>query len=145
MDNMENKALAVDLTNAPPLTVAKEAAAALFRKKGIDIRLFCVEDTTVIADYYVICTGRASTHVKALSDEVDFRLGRSGIRSYRTEGREGGEWLLVDFGTVIVHVFSREAREYYNLERLLNEENEVDLTAFFENVQNKIETGEIEA
>lgn len=144
MDNTENKT-PVDLSAAEPLAVAYEAAVALFRKKGIDIRLFSVADNTVIADYYVICSGRASTHVAALADEVDYHLGKVGVRSYRTEGRDGGEWLLVDFGTVIVHVFSREAREYYNLERLLDGEKEIDLKEFFDDLQRKIENGEIEA
>lgn len=145
MDNMENKTPSLDISAAEPREIAMEAASALFRKKGIDIRLFSVADTTVIADYYVICSGRASTHVAALADEVDYRLGKAGVRSYRTEGRDGGEWLLVDFGTVIVHVFSREAREYYNLERLLDSEKEIDLKEFLEDVQNKIESGETEA
>ena len=144
MDNTENKT-PLDLSDAEPIEIAKEAAAALFRKKGIDICLFEVSDRTVIADYYVICSGRASTHVAALADEVDYKLGKVGVRSYRTEGRDGGEWLLVDFGAVIVHIFSREAREYYNLERLLDEEKKIDLEVFFEDVQNKIETGELEA
>ncbi len=125
--------------------IAEEAALALFRKKGINIRLFHVEEATVIADYYVICSARANTHAQALADEVDYRLGLCGVRTLRTEGRDGGEWLLVDLGTVLVHVFTREAREYYNLERLLPPEGEVDLTALFEDMKNKLETGEIEA
>ena len=125
--------------------IAEEAALALFRKKGINIRLFGVEDTTVIADYYVICSARASTHARALADEVDYRLGLCGVPTLRTEGRDGGEWLLVDLGTVLVHVFTRDAREYYNLERLLPPEGEVDLTDLFEEMKNKLETGEAEA
>ena len=144
MDNTENKA-PVDLSGAEPIALAYEAAAALFRKKGINIRLFSVADTTVIADYYVICSGRASTHVAALADEVDYRLGKHGVRAYRTEGRDGGEWLLVDFGPVIVHVFSPDAREYYNLERLLDADKEVALGDFFDELQRKIENGETEA
>ena len=140
---MENKEAQVNLQNADPLEVAREAAWALYRKKGIGIRLFRVDDTTVITDYYVICSGRASTHLAALADETTYRLEQAGVRSYRTEGRDGGEWLLVDFGTVIVHVFSREAREYYNLERLLKPENEIDLADFFEEMNNKI--GDTEA
>jgi ribosome-associated protein len=125
--------------------IAEEAALALFRKKGINIRLFRVEETTVIADYYVICTARASTHAHALADEVDYRLSLCNVPTLRTEGRDGGEWLLVDLGTVLVHVFTRDAREYYNLERLLPPEGEVDLTDLFEEMKNKLETGEIEA
>ena len=128
-----------------PRKIAEEAALALFRKKGINIRLFHVEETTVMADYYVICTARASTHAHALTDEVDYRLGLCGVNTLRTEGRDGGEWLLVDLGTVLVHVFTRDAREYYNLERLLPPEGEIDLTDLFEEMKNKIEAGEIEA
>ncbi len=122
--------------------VAEEAAFALYRKKGLDIRLFHVEENTVIADYYVLCTGRSSTQLHALADEVVYRLGLSGLHAHHTEGRDGGEWMLVDFGTVIVHIFSRDAREYYHLERLLPPESEVDLTALTEEWQNKLGTGE---
>ncbi len=122
--------------------VAEEAAHALYAKKGEGLRLFRVEDTTVIADYFVICSGRASTHLRALADEVEYKLGLKGIRTLRVEGREGGEWLLVDLGTVIVHIFSRDAREYYNLERLLSAESELDLTALTEEWNKIAETGE---
>ena len=118
--------------------VAFEAAAAFYRKKGIDIKMFRVDDRTVIADYYVICVGRAITHMRALADEAIYRLGLRGVRSLRTEGEDGNEWVLVDFGDVILHIFSRDAREYYNLERLLNPEGEVELTEFFEQLQNKL-------
>ncbi len=135
---MEKENVQIDLRGAESFEIAKEAAWALYRKKGIDIHLFRVDDTTVIADYYVICSGRASTHLNALADETKYRLDLAGVTSYRTEGRDGGEWLLVDFGAVIVHIFSREAREYYNLERLVNPENEVDLTAYFEEMNTRI-------
>lgn len=134
---MENKPQK-DLQNADPRLIAEEAARALFGKKGSNIRLFHVEDTTVIADYYVIATGRSSTHLHALADETDYRLGLCGVHAYRTEGRDGGEWLLVDFGTVIVHLFSRDAREYYNLERLLKPEGEIDLKPLFDEELKKL-------
>lgn len=127
-----------DFRNADPRTVALEAALALYRKKGIDIKMFRVTDTTVIADYYVICTGRASTHLRALADEADYRLGLGGLHAYRTEGDAGSEWLLIDFGSVLVHVFSREAREYYHLERLLDPASEVELQEFFDEMQSKL-------
>lgn len=118
--------------------VALEAALALYRKKGIDIKMFRVNERTVIADYYVICVGRAITHMRALADEAIYRLGLEGVRSLRTEGEDGNDWVLVDFGDVIVHIFSREAREYYNLERLLDPAAEVELTAYFEEKQKKL-------
>lgn len=142
MDSTEKQITSRDLRGEPTRLVAEEAVFALFRKKGINIRLFHVEETTVIADYYVICTARASTHSHALADEVNYRLGLCGIKAQRTEGRDGGEWLLVDLGTVLVHVFTRDAREYYNLERLLPAESEIDLTDLFEEMKNKLEAGE---
>lgn len=140
---MENKKL-TDLSDASSYDVAIAAARALFMKKGIDVRLYHVEETTVIADYYLLATGRASTHLNALADEVAYKLGESGVKTYRTEGRDGGEWLLVDFGTVLVHLFSRDAREYYHLERLLPPEGEIDLSAMFEEWKN-MNTGDTEA
>ena len=142
---MENKKNPTDLSGAPSYDVALAAAHALYMKKGIDVRLFHVEETTVIADYYLLATGRASTHLNALADEVAYKLGEAGVKAYRTEGRDGGEWLLVDFGSVIVHVFSRDAREYYHLERLLPPEGEVDLTPMFEEWKNNTEAGDTEA
>ena len=68
-----------------------------------------------------------------------------GLKAYRTEGRDGGEWLLVDFGTVIIHLFSRDAREYYHLERLLPPEGETDLAPMFEDWKNNTEAGDTEA
>ena len=143
MDSTEKQIPRKALTE--PHEIAKEAACALFRKKGINIRLFRVEETTVIADYYAICTARASTHAHALADEISYRLDLCGVNTLRTEGRDGGEWLLVDLGTVLVHIFTRDAREYYNLERLLPPEGEIDLTDLFEELENKLEAGETEA
>ena len=145
MDSTEKQTPVADLSNATSREVAEEAVRALFRKKGINIRLFHVEETTVIADYYVICTARASTHAQALADEAAYRLGLCGVHTLRTEGRDGGEWLLVDLGTVLIHIFTRDAREYYNLERLLPPEGEIDLATMLEEFKNKLETGETEA
>lgn len=138
MDSMEQVTRPVpDLSGADARQIAEEIARVLYGKKASHIQVFRVDDTTVITDYYVIGTGRSSTHIHALADEVAYRLGLSGVRAYRTEGREGGEWLLIDFGVVIVHIFSREAREYYHIERLLKAENEWDTTALFETMQDK--------
>lgn len=138
IQNTENKPTERDPRMQDSREVALEAALALYRKKGIDIKMFRVNERTVIADYYVICVGRAITHMRALADEAIYRLGLTGVRSLRTEGEDGNDWVLVDFGDVIVHVFSREAREYYNLERLLDPAGEVELTTYFEEMQNKL-------
>ena len=96
--------------------------------------MYNVVDNTVIADYYVICSARSSTHIKALADEVCYRLELEGVKELRVEGRDGGTWVLVDFGSVIVHIFSKDAREFYKLERLLNEETKEDLSEFLKNL-----------
>ena len=117
-----------DLSAAEPLTVAREAAKILLNKKAAQLKLLSVSDTTVIADYYVIVTGRSSTQIKALSDDLVYEMGRRNASCARVEGRDGGAWILCDFGAVIVHIFDRESREYYRLERLASPDAEVDCT-----------------
>ena len=116
------------LTDADPLEIARAAVSAVYGKQGRDILLYGVADTTVIADYYVICTGRSTTHIKALADEVAYVMGESFVPVLRTEGRDGGTWVLVDLGCVIVHIFSKSERDFYDLERLLDESALVDIT-----------------
>ncbi len=125
---MENKEL--DYTKFTPKELALCALKALYGKQGFDIKLYHVEDTTVITDYYVICTGRSTTHIKALADEASYRLSLGGVHAAHIEGRESGTWILLDFGSVILHVFSRDDRDYYKLERLLPEGTEVDVSEF---------------
>ena len=103
---------------ADALEIAKAAADALDSKKARDIKILHVEDKTVIAEYFVIGTGNSSTQVKALAGEVEYRLEQRGLTPYSVEGRDNNSWVLVDFSNVIVHVFSREAREFYNLDKL---------------------------
>ena len=98
------------------LDIAKIAAAALDDKKGVDVKTLAVSDKTVLADYFVIATGTASTHVKALADEVEFKLKEAGYPCGHIEGH--GEWVLLDYHSVIVHVFTKNAREFYKLEKL---------------------------
>ena len=117
-----------DLSASEPLTVAREAAKILINKKAAQLKLLSVSDTTVIADYYVIVTGRSSTQIKALSDDLVYEMGRRNLSCARVEGRDGGSWILCDFGAVIVHIFDRESREYYRFERLASPDAEVDCT-----------------
>ena len=75
-------------------------------------------DKTVISEYFVLCTGNSSTQIKALAGEVEYRLQQRGITPYGVEGRDNNSWLIVDYSNVIVHIFSRESREFYNLDKL---------------------------
>lgn len=98
--------------------VAEAIAEILDSKKARDIKVLHVEDKTVIAEYFVLCTGNSSTQVKALAGEVEFRTEQRGLPPYSVEGRDNNSWILLDYSNVIVHIFSREAREFYNLEKL---------------------------
>ena len=106
----------IDPANAKEL--ADAIALALDAKKAKDIKVLYVEDKTVIAEYFVICTGNSNTQVKALAGEVEYRLGLRGVEPYNVEGRDNGTWLVLDYSNVIVHIFGREAREFYNLDKL---------------------------
>lgn len=101
-----------------PKELAFAAAKALNSKKGRDIRVLHIEDLTVVTDYIVIAAGTSGTQVKALAEEVEFKLEQEGVKTLRAEGYQAKNWILLDYGSVIVHVFSPEAREYYDLERL---------------------------
>ncbi len=108
----------VSLENASPLDVAKAIEKFLDDKKGRDIKVLHVEDVTSIADYFVVCTATSNTHVKALSGEVEYQLERRGVNAYHIEGRDNNSWVVLDYCNVIVHIFNREARDFYNLEKL---------------------------
>lgn len=119
MDITENMAEGLPmLDNGNAKELAEAIAQVLDSKKGKDVRVLHVEDKTVIAEYFVVCSGNTGTQVKALADEVEYRIGLRGVNPYGVEGRDNNSWLIVDYSNVIVHVFSREAREFYNLEKL---------------------------
>ena len=100
------------------LALAEEIVKILDANKAGQIKLLRVNDQTVMTDYFVICTGNSSTQVRALAGEVEYRLEQRGIKPYGVEGRDNNSWLIVDYSNVIVHVFSREARDFYKLDKL---------------------------
>ena len=108
----------VSLENATPLEVAKAIETFLDNKKGRDIKVLHVEDVSNIADYFVVCTATSNTHVKALSGEVEYQLERRGVNAYHVEGRDNNSWVVLDYCNVLVHIFNREARDFYNLDKL---------------------------
>ena len=106
------------LKDATPEELAHAIADVLDSKKGHDIKVVHVADKTVIADYFVICSGNTGTQIKALADEVEYRIGLRDVRPYGIEGRDNNTWVIVDYSNVIVHVFTRDAREFYKLDKL---------------------------
>ncbi len=109
------------------LETARLAVRALYSKKGLNVKVIEIADISAIADYFVIATGTSSTHVKALADEVEDYLNRNGISVSHTEGYRSNSWILLDYVDVVVHVFSDEAREYYDLERLWQDGKIIDM------------------
>ena len=109
-------------------TLAEKIVSVLLEKDGLDVKMNYVKDTSSVTDYYVNATGRSSLNVMALADDVDRLLGERGCKPLRTEGRSGKSWILVDYGDVIVNVFDKESREFYNLDRHLPEGTEVDIS-----------------
>ena len=101
-------------------------------KKGLDIQIIEISDISVLADYMVIATGTSSTHVKALADEVEYKLDEAGISVSHIEGYRSNSWILLDYVDVIVNVFSDEAREFYDLDRLWQDGKPVDLTGIID-------------
>lgn len=109
--------------------IAIAAAKALDDKKGLDIRLLEVAEVTTLAEYFLICTGTSNTHVKTLCDAVEEAVEQTGEPLMSREGHRGGTWVLLDFGSLVVHVFTNEAREFYELERLWNDAKTVSFDA----------------
>ena len=112
-----------------PAQIAAIAAKALDEKKARDVKVLKTTEQTVLADYFVICNGTSSTHIKALVDEVDKQLSEAGEPPMRREGLRSDIWVLMDFGCVIVPVFTDEARKFYNLERLWSDAEVVDVSS----------------
>lgn len=110
------------------LEQAKITAKALDSKKAINIKVIEIKDVSVLADYMVIATGTSNTHVKALADEVEYKLDQENISVSHIEGYRSDSWILLDYIDVIVHVFSDEAREFYDLERLWQDGKEIDIS-----------------
>ena len=107
---------------------AIEITRILSSKLGQDIKIIEVTDVTVLADYMVFATGRSSTQVKALADEVEFKMNEAGVAVNHIEGHRSNSWILLDYSDVIVNVFNEEARNFYDLERLWQDGKEVDLS-----------------
>lgn len=108
---------------------ALETAKILSSKKGKDIKVIEISDVSTIADYMVIATGTSSTQVKALADTVDEKLDEMGISVSHIEGHRSNSWILLDYVDIIVHVFSDEARAFYDLERLWQDGKEIDISS----------------
>ena len=112
-----------------PNSTSEEMAHAIFdvldSKKAYKLKVLRVNDQTVITDYFVIATGNSNTHVKSLGGEVEYKLSLCGINPLHYEGRDSDGWIVIDYGYVMVHIFSRELRDFYQLEKLYGDAEEI--------------------
>ena len=111
---------------------AKEVAIAVTKaldsKKGMDIKLLKIDKVSSLADHFLICTGTSNTHVKTLCDYAEYTLEQLGEPMLGREGHRGNTWELLDYGTIVIHVFTEEARVFYSLERLWADAETVDIS-----------------
>lgn len=133
MENDKNETL----FEADSLMLARSIASVLVEKKAIDVRMCNVKEDSSITDYYVNATGRSSTNVSALADEVTYKIGLQGKEALRVEGRAGNSWILVDYGDVIVNIFDKTSREFYNFDRLMPESGNIDISDIIEEIDKK--------
>lgn len=118
-----------ELKNATSYEIAAAAVKVLDTKKAGDIKLLKIDKKTIIADYFVICTGNSSTQIKTLADEVEYQLGVGKVPFVRLQGADSDEWKIIDCHDIIVHVFSNEARGFYKLEKLWADADEIDISS----------------
>lgn len=105
----------------------KRTVKILDSKKAEDIRVLNVNGLTILADYFVICSAPSTTQVKALADAVEEEMDKAQEPLLKKEGKQGLNWILMDYGDVICHIFYQETREFYALEKLWADAQEVDL------------------
>ena len=111
-----------------PKEIAYAVTKALDEKKGLNIKLLKIDKVSSLADYFLICTGTSNTHVRTLCDFAEYTLEELGEPVLGREGHRGNAWELLDYGTIVVHVFTEEAREFYSLERLWADAETIDLS-----------------
>lgn len=117
-----------ELNNAESLKIAEAAVKVLDIKKANDIKLLKIDEKTTIADYFVICAGNSTTQIKTLADEVEYQLNNGGVEHVRLQGTDSDEWKVIDCHDVIIHIFSNEARNFYKLEKLWADAEEIDIS-----------------
>lgn len=107
--------------------ILKVAANALNSKKAKDINCIKIDGLTLLTSYFLLCTATSNTHVRALADEVEEKLKESGVTPHHIEGKTSG-WLVLDYSSVIVHIFTPKEREFYALDKMWSDGEKLDLT-----------------
>jgi ribosome-associated protein len=126
MDNTQNIAEQNEAKESS-LVLAEEIVKILDANKAGQLKLLRVNDQTVMTDYFVICTGNSNTHIKSLAGEVEYKLGEQGINHTGMDGYESGIWIVLDYGSVMVHIFNREQRDFFKLEKLWADAEDISI------------------
>lgn len=113
-------------------TNLKTIVKALDEKKAVDIRVLKIDEITSLADCFVICNGTSTTHVKTLADECEVATDKLGYKVHHREGMDSGSWILLDYGDIIVHIYNKDTRNYYSLEKLWKDGTEIEINDLLE-------------
>ena len=108
--------------------IAEEAVRIAEDKKGKEIILLDLKGVSIIADYFIVCSGESSVHMRSIAQEVEKSFKERGIKLFNPQSLRNSGWILLDFGTVVIHIFSKEAREFYQLERLWADASKIIIT-----------------
>lgn len=112
--------------------LVKNAVKILDSKKARNLTAIKIKDLTILSEYFIIADGSSNTQVRTLADELEFRLGEMGIKPYKTEGYQSGNWIVLDYVDVVIHIFEEKTREFYSLERLWSDGEIVDITGMLD-------------
>jgi len=107
-------------------SAAKTAYEAIDSKLGADIIILDISNVSIMADYFIIASANNMNHLKALADETERKLHEAGFKMRHSEGYNTSKWILLDYGIIIVHLFTKEEREFYNIERVWRDSDTVD-------------------
>ena len=118
------------MTEMTDIEIVKKIVTTLDNKKAGNIRILKIGDLTILANYFIIAEGTSTTQVKALADEVDFRMGQLGIEPKCAISQQGQNWITLDYIDVVAHIFYKETREFYDLERLWADGEELNVEEF---------------
>jgi ribosome-associated protein len=129
------------LTHLGGWSRALECTRAALDRKAYDLVVLETGNVSSIADYFVICSGRSDTQVQAIADGIEAHLGREGVKPLAVEGMSHGQWVLMDYGDVVVHIFYVPVREFYDLEKLWTRAPRVDLPEPFQSQARSQKTG----
>lgn len=117
------------MTESKIKEMALLAVQALEDKKAEDVCVIDISEVSIVADYFIIAGGNNKSQIQALSDTVEEKLGKAGYPLRQIEGYQNANWVLLDFGDIIIHIFDRENRLFYDLERIWQDGKKVDLTS----------------